>query len=77
VADKATGKMITKLVPPVMTGHGDHCNPFEFATFMRDVAHLDFDVMLEANAKDLALMRLRSDLARYARVSPNDFREGS
>jgi UV DNA damage endonuclease len=27
---------------------------------------LDFDVMLEAKAKDLALLRLRPDLLRYA-----------
>jgi UV DNA damage endonuclease len=66
VVDKATRKKITKFVPPVMTGHADYCNPFEFATFMRSVAHLDFDVMLEAKAKDLALLRLRTDILRYA-----------
>lgn len=64
--DMATRKKTVRLVPPVFTGHADYCNPFEFATFMRAVAHLDFDVMLEAKAKDLALTRLRSDLARYA-----------
>lgn len=66
VTDKATRKKAVKLAPPVFTGHADYCNPFEFATFMRAVAHLDFDVMLEAKAKDLALLRLRSDLLRYA-----------
>ena len=33
---------------------------------MRTVAGLDFDVMLESKAKDLALVRLRPDLLRYA-----------
>ena len=32
---------------------------------MRSIAHLDTDIMLEAKAKDLALLRLRNDLARY------------
>ena len=33
---------------------------------MRQAEGLDFDVMLEAKAKDLALLRLRSDLLDYA-----------
>ena len=33
---------------------------------MRQLEGLEFDVMLEAKAKDLALLRLRSDLARIA-----------
>jgi UV DNA damage endonuclease len=33
---------------------------------MRMVAAFDFDAMLEAKAKDLALVRLRLDLLRYA-----------
>ena len=64
--DKATGKKILKPIAPVFTGHADFCNPFEFATFMRQVTDFDFDVMLEAKAKDLALVRLRPDLLRYA-----------
>jgi UV DNA damage endonuclease len=53
-------------VAPVWTGHADFCNPFEFCTFMRSVPELEFDVMLESKAKDLALIRLRPDLLRYA-----------
>jgi UV DNA damage endonuclease len=64
--DKATKKKLVKPVAPVFTGHADFCNPFEFATFMRQVAGFDFDVMLEAKAKDLALVHLRPDLLRYA-----------
>ena len=33
---------------------------------MRLAEGLEFDVMLEAKAKDLALIRLRPDLLRYA-----------
>ena len=64
--DRKTKKKTTAYVAPVFTGHADFCNPFEFATFMRVAEGLDFDVMLEAKAKDLALLRLRPDLLRYA-----------
>lgn len=64
--DKKTKKKSVRRVAPVFTGHADFCNPFEFATFMREADGLDFDVMLEAKAKDLALLRLRPDLLRYA-----------
>jgi UV DNA damage endonuclease len=64
--EKGTRKVKTVLVPPVNTGHADFCNPFEFVTFMRIAEGLSFDVMLEAKVKDLALIRLRLDLLRYA-----------
>jgi UV DNA damage endonuclease len=66
IIDKATRKKTVRHVAPVFTGHADFCNPFEFATFMRVADGLHFDVMLEAKAKDLALLRLRPDLLRYA-----------
>jgi UV DNA damage endonuclease len=58
--------METVLQPPVWTGHADYNNPFETIPFLRSIAHLDTDVMLESKAKDLALLRLRADIARYA-----------
>ena len=64
--NRKTGKLETVLQPPIWTGHADYTNPFEFITFMRGVRHLEFDVMLEAKAKDLALLRLKRDLPRYA-----------
>ena len=64
--NRATGKTETSVLPPVWTGHADFVNPFEFALFLRQVEGLTFDVMLEAKAKDLALLRLRRDLPRYA-----------
>jgi UV DNA damage endonuclease len=63
---RKTGKKETVLLPPLWTGHADFNHPFEFIAFMRSAAALDFDVMLEAKAKDLALLRLRQDLVRYA-----------
>ncbi|RAK51531.1 UV DNA damage repair endonuclease UvsE [Phenylobacterium deserti] len=64
--DKKTKKKTTTLAPPVITNHSDFTNPFEFARFMRDADGLEFDVMLESKSKDLALLKLRSDLLRFA-----------
>lgn len=64
--DRKTGKPKTVLQPPIWTGHADFNHPFEFISFCRSMADLDFDVMLEAKAKDLALFRLRQDLLRFA-----------
>lgn len=60
-----TGRKKLVLLPPVWTGHADFIHPFEFINFWRTMGALDVDVMLEAKAKDLALLRLRKDLARY------------
>jgi UV DNA damage endonuclease len=60
------GRAVTALIAPVWTGHADFVQPFEFITFMRQAAGFYFDVMLEAKSKDLALVRLRADLLRYA-----------
>jgi UV DNA damage endonuclease len=47
--------------------HADYVNPFEFIDLLRQAEGLrEFDVMLEVRAKDLALMQLRDDLARFA-----------
>lgn len=64
--NRKTGKKETVLLPPVWTGHADFNHPFEFISFMRAMSDLEFDIMLEAKAKDLALIRLRQDLVRYA-----------
>ncbi|HYH00499.1 MAG TPA: UV DNA damage repair endonuclease UvsE [Terriglobales bacterium] len=62
----ADGKKEIGYQQPIWTGHADFTNPFEFATFMRAMNGLEFDVMLESKSKDLALLRLRKDLPRYA-----------
>ena len=64
--NRTSGKQETVLQPPVWTGHADYNNPFETLMFLRSIAHLQTDVMLEAKAKDLSLMRLRNDMLRYA-----------
>ena len=53
-------------VAPVWTGHSDFNNPFEFIAFLRAVQDLEFDIMLESKSKDLALIRARRDLIRFA-----------
>lgn len=62
----AEGKKEIAYQQPIWTGHADFANPFEFATFMQEMNGLEFDVMLESKSKDLALIRLRKDLPRYA-----------
>jgi UV DNA damage endonuclease len=64
--NRKSGLMETILQPPVWTGHADYNNPFETIPFLRSIAHLETDVMLESKAKDLSLLRLRADIARYA-----------
>lgn len=64
-----TGARARLLHPPQPGEHADFIHPFAFVDFLRatQAANLpDFDVMLEARAKDLALLRLRQDLARFA-----------
>ena len=52
-------------VLPQLRAHADMIDPIAFEHFLRDTATgLDFDVMLEAKAKDLALLRLRAELAQ-------------
>jgi UV DNA damage endonuclease len=52
------------LVLPQLRAHADLVDPIGFEHFLRDVARgRNFDVMLEAKAKDLALLRLREQLA--------------
>ena len=52
------------LVLPQLRAHADMIDPIGFEHFVTQTADgLDFDVMLEAKAKDLALLRLREQLA--------------
>ena len=64
--NRKTGKKETYLQPPVWTGHADFAHPFDFIRFATETDGLDFDVMLEAKAKDVAVHRLRRDIACYA-----------
>lgn len=50
-------------VLPQLRAHADMIDPIAFEHFVRETAAgLDFDVLLEAKAKDLALLRLREQL---------------
>jgi UV DNA damage endonuclease len=52
------------LVLPELRAHADMVDPIVVEHFLRETARgLTFDVMLEAKAKDLALLRLRDQLA--------------
>jgi UV DNA damage endonuclease len=51
------------LVLPQLRAHADMIDPIAFRQFLGVAAGLEFDVMLEAKAKDLALLRLREQLA--------------
>jgi len=52
------------LVLPQLRAHADLVDPIAFESFVRETARdLELDVMLEAKAKDLALLRLRAQLA--------------
>ena len=64
--NKKTGKVEMVLQPPIWTGHADYNNPFETIAWLRQIAHLETDLMLESKAKDLSLIRLRNDIARFA-----------
>jgi UV DNA damage endonuclease len=56
-----------QVLAPQAGQHADFINPFEFITLMAAARGLPpFDIMLEAKAADLALLRLRADLRRYA-----------
>jgi UV DNA damage endonuclease len=56
-----------RVLAPQAGQHADYINPFEFAALIAAARGLPpFDIMLEAKAADLALLRLREDLRRYA-----------
>lgn len=57
----------SRIKVPTWTEHSDFVNPFQFIAFLREMGELPpFDIMLEAKARDLALLKLRQDLARFA-----------
>jgi UV DNA damage endonuclease len=74
--DTSTGKTERVLKPPIWDQHADFVNPWEFMAFMEQARDLqDFDVMLEIKAKDLALLRLREALRRFAPEWVSKFEE--
>jgi len=62
---KKVGRRVERqVVLPPLRAHADLIDPIGFEAFLRGptAGSRDFDVMLEAKAKDLALMRLREQL---------------
>jgi UV DNA damage endonuclease len=58
-----------RMQPPLPNQHSDFIHPFEFIGFLRNACTgttRTFDIMLEAKAQDLALIRLRQQVARFA-----------
>jgi UV DNA damage endonuclease len=56
-----------QVLAPQAGQHADYINPFEFIALLAATRGLPpFDIMLEAKAADMALLRLREDLRRYA-----------
>ena len=64
---EARGGQVAHIVAPRRGQHADFVNPFEFAQLITAAHGLPaFDIMLEAKAADLALLRLRDDLRDFA-----------
>ena len=61
---KKVGRRVERSwVLPQLRAHADMIDPIGFEHFVRETAaDLEFDVMLEAKAKDLAVLRLRDQL---------------
>src|SRR5690606_3837240 len=55
------GKSV-RVEPPLLRQHADFIDPWTFADFLDELADQHFDIMIEAKAKDLAVLKLRSDL---------------
>jgi UV DNA damage endonuclease len=67
VTRKEGRRVVRSLRLPSPRSHADLVDPFDFRRFLDEVvAGREVDVMLEAKAKDLALLRLREQLADVA-----------
>jgi UV DNA damage endonuclease len=62
--DKTTGKSVAHEVAALERQHADYIDSETFIPFARKVREIrEFDVMCEAKAKDLAVLKLREELA--------------
>jgi UV DNA damage endonuclease len=67
---KVGRKTVTEWVLPQLRAHADLIDPIAFSQFLTEVEGVrEFDVMLEAKGKDLALLRLREQLKRETAAS--------
>ncbi len=59
----------THVQMPLANQHSDFIHPFEFIDLLRDAQAANlraFDIMLEAKGKDLALLRVREQITKFA-----------
>ena len=61
--NRKTGERVLVDAPPAIGQHADDIDPQEFAAYLAGVQDVPFDIMLEAKHKDLAVLKLRADLA--------------
>lgn len=65
--ERQSGGKTSVTVPPKPGQHDDFIDAGEFVSLVDHVRDIGFDVMLEAKQKDVALLRLRDDLAAAGR----------
>lgn len=62
--NRKTGEVVRVQAAPLASQHSDWVDSDEFVAFLRETEGVrEYDVMLEAKQKDLALLKLRADLA--------------
>jgi UV DNA damage endonuclease len=67
--DAMSSRMRHRTRAPRPSQHADYVDPFAFSDFLRTalkVAERRFDIMLEARARDLALLRLREQMVEFS-----------
>ena len=67
--DAVSARVRRRTRAPRSIQHADYLDPFVFTDFLRAASSAgarEFDIMLEAKAQDLALLRLREDVQRFA-----------
>lgn len=69
-----------RIEAPLLRQHADYVDPWTFADLVDALGRAPFDVMLEAKAKELAVLKLRGDLRSIGRTGVlriGDFTAGS
>lgn len=61
--NRKTGERVMVEAAAATGQHADDIDAAEFAAYLASVRDIPFDIMLEAKNKDLALLKLRADLA--------------
>ena len=70
--DRQTGERVMVESAPAVGQHAGDIDAAEFAAYLASVRDIPFDIMIEAKNKDLALLKLRADLAAHSLTSDHD-----